>query len=352
MNRMRANRSEVVDAMLKADAALRDLEIEQDSPVDVFGAIHDTGLWLTFQKLNGILGATFREGVGGVMITTQRPLSVQRYTAAHELGHWHLHQGETDWDTEETVLGNAGSAREQTAQYFASSFLMPRRLVMTTLRKHGWNRNAEVSPRLAYMASRDMGVSYAAAVQQMATLNVVSADQFRKLKKSEVKKIKMDLLGGFSPDNSRAHVWNPEPEDMADLRVSVDDEIIVKLPENRTTGFMWAVVEPGTEPSAPQEGGERPVLVMRDEFLAPVQDGQDLMNQLVGQGGERRILLKAITAGTWEQDLNLVRPFDTAADPAESIKIRGTVLEDAWAENSHYYSRSLVGAAGAGDERW
>jgi Zn-dependent peptidase ImmA (M78 family)/predicted secreted protein len=348
---MKASRSEVIDAMLKADTALRELEIEQDKPVDIFDAIRDTGLWLTFQKLSGILGATFREGAGGVLITTQRPPSVQRYTAAHELGHWHLHQGEPDWDTEESVLGNARSPREQTAQYFASSFLMPRRLVMTTLRKNGWNRNGVVSPEQAYMTSRDMGVSYTAAVQQMNTLDIVSAYHLRTLKKCEVKKIKMDLLGGTALDNSRAHIWNPKPTELADLKVSVDDEILVRLPENRTTGFMWHLIEQQTE-SKLQDGDESgPVLIKLDDFLRPEQDAH-LAGQLVGEGGERRILLKAIKAGAWAQDLNLIRPFDAAAPPAESIKVRGTVLEDPWEENSRFYSRSLVVAGTAGDERW
>lgn len=348
---MKASRSEVLEAMLRADGALRDLEIEQDKPVPVFDAIRDTGLWLTFQKLNGILGATFREGAGGVLITTQRPPSVQRYTAAHELGHWHLHQGEPDWDTEESVLGNSRSPREQTAQYFASSFLMPRRLVMTTLRKNGWNRNDVVSPEQAYMTSRDMGVSYTAAVQQMNTLEIVNSDQLRRLKKCEVKKIKMDLLGGSTLDNSRAHIWNPKPAELADLKVSVDDEILVRLPENRTTGFMWHVVEQLGESPVQGDDAHGPVLIKRDDFLRPEQDAH-LAGQLVGEGGERRILLKAIRAGAWAQDLNLVRPFDAAAAPVESIKVRGTVTEDPWEENSHFYSRSLVAAGPAGDDRW
>ena len=40
-----------------------------------------------FRPLKGLLGAFLDNPAPGIIVTTQRPLPVQRFTAAHELGH-------------------------------------------------------------------------------------------------------------------------------------------------------------------------------------------------------------------------------------------------------------------------
>lgn len=59
--------------------------------------------------------------VGGVLVTTQRQIPLQRYTAAHEIGHWRLDHGHgLALDGEEHVLGDTPVEREQLAQVLAS----------------------------------------------------------------------------------------------------------------------------------------------------------------------------------------------------------------------------------------
>jgi len=66
----------------------------------------DLDLWLAFLPMDGLLGAFVPEGTGGVLITDRRPITVQRYTAAHELGHWRLEHGHgLALDGEEHVFG-------------------------------------------------------------------------------------------------------------------------------------------------------------------------------------------------------------------------------------------------------
>ncbi len=59
----------------------------QASNVDVFGTIVKEKIPLMFRPLEGLLGAFLPGPVPGIIVTTQRPLSVQRFTGAHELGH-------------------------------------------------------------------------------------------------------------------------------------------------------------------------------------------------------------------------------------------------------------------------
>jgi Zn-dependent peptidase ImmA (M78 family) len=61
------------------------VERQQRGNIDVFGSILQRDVWLVFRPLEGLLGACV-DG-RGVIISTNRPLAVQRFTAAHELGH-------------------------------------------------------------------------------------------------------------------------------------------------------------------------------------------------------------------------------------------------------------------------
>ena len=88
--------------------------------------------------MDGLLGAFVPEGAGGVLITDQRPITVQRYTAAHELGHWRLEHGHgLALDGEEHVFGANPVERERLAQVFAASLLMPPPLVLSLLARIG-----------------------------------------------------------------------------------------------------------------------------------------------------------------------------------------------------------------------
>ena len=62
----------------------------QGGSVDVFGAIHAVGLPLLLRPLKGLLGAYLSAPAPGVLVTTERPMSIQRFTAAHELGHFSM----------------------------------------------------------------------------------------------------------------------------------------------------------------------------------------------------------------------------------------------------------------------
>ena len=54
--------------------------------VDIFAIIAELDLPLMLRPLKGLLGAFLKVPTPGILVTTQRPLSIQRFTAAHELG--------------------------------------------------------------------------------------------------------------------------------------------------------------------------------------------------------------------------------------------------------------------------
>ena len=129
--RMKTNqRQRRLRAVHAANQLLEETGIDQTQQIDVFALCEQLGLWLAFFPLDGLLGVFLPEGSGGVIITTNRPVAIQRYTTAHEIGHWKLgHSSKSIFNQEEQVLGDTPNESEQLAQIFAASLLMPTPLV-------------------------------------------------------------------------------------------------------------------------------------------------------------------------------------------------------------------------------
>ena len=273
-------RTQCLEAAASANDLLVETGVDQACQIDVFGLCERLGLWLAFFPLDGLLGAFIPEGVGGVLITTQRPVTVQRYTAAHELGHWRLgHAEDPALDGEEHVLGNSPNESEQLAQVFAAALLMPPPLLFGTLDRLGVR--GDVSPVHAYTVAREAGVSYEAAVRQLANLGRIGPSRVVELMNTTPLKIKAEIGGGRRPVSGTADVW-PVDEHWHGhrLAVRVDDEVVISLPENRSTGYRWVFEGQATmrdrmpEPPLPHGlrsmGGTAP-LVRQDSFMERIK---------------------------------------------------------------------------------
>lgn len=225
-------------AMQAAQETLDQLSLDTSAPIDVFGAIDQLHLDVTFMPLKNLLGAILPDG--GVLLTTERPTSVQRYTAAHEIGHWVLDQQPLALDGEAEINGDNTVERERLAQLFAAYFLMPPPLIRGTAARHGVRRGDAPTPAQIYLISRDVGASYEAVVRQLHNLEYYPWSHVRSLLDVPVIRAKSEAAFGHRPVNGRADVWPLEsPRTGTQLHVSVDDEVVLALPENRTTGYRW-----------------------------------------------------------------------------------------------------------------
>src|SRR5437016_3883857 len=80
-------------ALLAATREHERLQTDLSGPVDIFQTIWDAGIWLMFQPLDSLYGMLFIDGPTGspgILINSQHPPSLQRYTAAHEYAHYVL----------------------------------------------------------------------------------------------------------------------------------------------------------------------------------------------------------------------------------------------------------------------
>jgi predicted secreted protein len=228
-----------IDALVAAADTLSALDIDQERAVDPFGAIDRLGLDLVIAKLDNLLGAVLPDGNGGVLITSERPVGVQRYTAAHEIGHWILHSDQLRLDGAGEVLGNPTAEWERQAQLFAAYFLMPPPLMEAAVARHGVERG-NVRPEQVYLISRDVGVSYEAAIHRLTNMALISRSEAAALHRvSRLDAIK-GAFDGHRPVDGYAELWSvDETLDRVTVPVREGDDVLIMLPENRTTGWRW-----------------------------------------------------------------------------------------------------------------
>jgi len=232
------------NASMAATRLNRDLKIDQSRPIDVFGIAQRLGLWLMAQPLDRLYGAYVRNAEqAGVLVNSQHPESLQRFTVAHEIGHHILGHGHTA-DDQANVSAFTGTALEEAqAQTFASSLLLPLPLINRTVRELSPGR--ELSASEVYMFSRQTGVSYTAAVWTLLSRGRLSYPAAQRLTKRGAAAAKTELRGETWVDDARADVWVLGEDDSGlEVMCRVGDEIHVRLPENLSTGLAWQIDRP------------------------------------------------------------------------------------------------------------
>ncbi len=88
--------------------------------------------------------------------------------------------------------------------------------------------------------SLDMGVSYAAAVNQLVALKKISRELAEDLPK-QPKSIKT-LIAGVPIENSWADIWALDKSNSGKrINMRVYDELRINLSETPSTGYIWTV---------------------------------------------------------------------------------------------------------------
>lgn len=224
--------------------------IERDGGnVDVFGAIVHLGVPLVLRPLKGLLGAYLREPTSGVLVTTQRPLSIQRYTAAHELGHFRLnHEPSLD---DEGILrrspfaANPGyNLQEVEADAFAMGFLMPRWLISWHAKRQGWQLDHFSKPQIVYQLSLRLGASFEATWRTLQSYRLIKSATAAKFVKVKVRKLKEALLEDYQPSDYRRDVWLiTECDADTSINGSQHDLFVIRLEERSGGGYLWDAEE-------------------------------------------------------------------------------------------------------------
>ena len=234
-------RRAISTASMEAARLHQAMQTPYDQPVDVFMLAQRLGLWLVAQPLDKAFGFYLRkEHAAGVVINSQHPETLQRFTCAHEIGHHVLgHESHTDDAATLQSMSNL-ALQEHQAQVFAAALLMPAPLVNRTLRRLG--NAGRLQPTDIYAASRDMAVSYTAALWGLAGLRKLDWDGAALLARKGPRAAKDALRGGPSLTDARADVWVlDDAADGVTVRCRIGDEIHIRLTEDLSTGHVWMI---------------------------------------------------------------------------------------------------------------
>lgn len=250
-------RGAMAAARLHVQLMTKSLMGRRGGSVDVFRAALQLQVPILFRPMRGLLGAYLPLPSPGILVTTRRPLTVQRFTAAHEIGHHRMgHQPSLD---DKGILrrvlggisGPAGSPMQEVeANAFAASFLMPQWLILWHSDKQGWSVRDLCTPRVAYQLSLRLGVSYEALTWTLQRNLLISPAEAQVLRRRPRRQLKAEALQSYQPTNYRGDVWLINEADAdASIVGSRHDLLVVRgnqseidwsktLAEMETQGFI------------------------------------------------------------------------------------------------------------------
>ena len=215
--------------------------------IDVFGIIDELRIPLFFKPLDKLLGTCIRvpDAGPGILITTERDLHLQRFTAAHELGHYILqHEGSFDNEVGPPKLKQPAGFdwKEVEANAFAAEFLLPKWLFRYHVQRHNWSLKQLSDPGTVYQLSLRMGVSYESTCWGLQSHNILGADVVQRLRAVPPKMSKLAATGNKALHDPWADVWILDDSDTGgSIDAGPSDVFILRISENAGSGFLWDV---------------------------------------------------------------------------------------------------------------
>jgi predicted secreted protein len=294
------------EAQVRALTTRHELGIPMASPVDVYSAVRQMRLWLLFEPLEGLFGMYQRQDeAAGMVVNVRVHPALQRYTAAHELGH-HVMGHTAVLDPEDHIQRWSNlSNQELAAQMFAAEFLMPDAAVNTAALALGIGAHA-VDEMGVYQLSLRLRTSYTAMINRLRTLGWYGATVAKRFQSVQPKELKLQLLGHPLTD-PQADVWLvTDPQEATTIAPLVGDEVVFSFEEMPSTGFRWT-------PELP-DGLD----VEREEFVEPSDtDGEPR----IGGPGRRHVYVSVREPQPSRARFELKMPWDAEEPPAATVDV-------------------------------
>ena len=288
-------------ARLHRDLGTEEVVTRVGGGIDIFAVVAKLRVPLLLRPLNGLLGAFLSDPTPGILVTTERPLSVQRFTCAHELGHCNLrHQPSLDDDSilrRSPFNSRPGyDVQEVEADSFAVAFMTPRWLIASHCKRQGWTTNNLQQPDIVYQLSLRLGASYEATCWTLLRYKLLAPDVAQRHAAIQPRQFKQALLGSYRPENFRGDVWLlTDGDEGTVITGSKTDLFVLRLPEHSGGGYLWDI----------EQLKEAAFAVVRDEHEAVDTDG-------VGSHSTRRLTVESRDRQTGELHLIERRPWQPA----------------------------------------
>jgi hypothetical protein len=220
-------------ASIAAANLLCRLDMPEDAYVDVFEALRRTGLGVMGKDLPSLFGMYVPAQPGshpGILLNSIMGEATIRHTAGHELGHAEFgHQRclADGPDPFSTTPPEKWPDQEKQAEAFAAWFLMPIRLVKTTLLRLGLDVPREAAD--AYQLSLHLGASYRGTVRHLKNLRMVDGRTAAGWRTVQPARLRARLSG--QPEATPSRVWDlGSLTEGGSLAVAQGDRLIVRAP--------------------------------------------------------------------------------------------------------------------------
>jgi len=269
-------------------------------PMDVFAAIEALRIMVLFRPLDGLLGAYVpTPNSAGMLVTTLRDHHVQRFTAAHELGHHVLQHRTVSVDINVGYVGRGEKTgydeQELEADSFAGEFMLPKWLIVAHARRQGWGVVELRRPEIVYQLSLRLAASYQATCFALASASLLTQREAGALAAKAPKESKQRAMYDVVPSSWHQDVWVLSDRDKgAQLLGSPEDFVVLNLEEHLAGGYEW-----GIEPVPPAV-----LEVRKDDRVEPSDDslGGTVTRRVVVQGGAApsRTTLRLEERRPWE----------------------------------------------------
>jgi Zn-dependent peptidase ImmA (M78 family) len=313
-----AQREEILAAVYEADRLHRDFDAKAraergEGRIDVFDMLVKREVPVLFRPLEKLLGAFVDDPDKGVLVTSRRPLPVQRFTAAHELGHEVLgHEGSLD---EEEILTRAPygidalyDPREVQANTFASRLLTPDWLIAHHMRRQGWTPQNLREPAAVYQLSLRMGSSYSATCYAIEEARVIDRWTREKLLEVKPRAIKQSLLKEYERESWYGDVWVvSNRDDGMVIEGSRSDLVILHFEEHASSGYLWQL----------GELADAGLAIRQDKRTSP--SGEDYVGGVVLRMVVAEPQQDRIASG--HVHLREIRPWQASAEALHSLEL-------------------------------
>lgn len=309
------------NGMNKAGALLEEFgyHVALMSPqrVDVFDCIARAGAKLGFESLDArLLGAYVKlPGFSGIILNSMNSWGIQRFVAAHELGHFALGHA-THFDNETILLrgpiadGRVSrfvSSEEREADAFASHFILPKCIIMSNMEAQDWDPSRLAQPEIAYQASLRFGVGFMAAVYGLEREKIIDSKARVELLKVDLCALKRTLLDRHDiPNMQKSDVWILTDKDEGSVvEAGRGDIFLLKLKEDSGAGYVWNFDELSKAGFAILQDVREPL------------PNDPLPNEGVGSPNIRSVLARAQNPTIKSKTLTLTecRPWNPEDDP-------------------------------------
>lgn len=265
------------------------VQVISNGRVDIFNAIDACNIELMFGDLKNLLGFCVNEPSEGILITSARPLAIQRFTAAHELGHLYMgHHGSVDKENDivdyQDVNAIENSEFEISANAFASEFLQPKELVLSNIKAARITSRKNLNEIAVYKLSLVMGLSYRATCWGLHTHDILEFSEVNKLASVQPKKIKEAILNDKKIGASFGNVWSVRQGENPFILGTPEDLIVVDLVEHSSSGYLWYNVSE------------------KNDGVEVIQKSKKIDNDSVGKTSDLKIIVKIQDEGRHKLD--------------------------------------------------